>query len=53
VHAAYSRNGYSASMSGEQFDAIVAKLEPPAEDEKVIKIDGTKLDREAVINLVK
>jgi hypothetical protein len=41
------------SMSEEQFDAIVSKLEPPRDDEKVIKINGTKLDRETVIALVK
>ena len=53
VHAAYSRNGYNVSMTEQQFDAIVSKLEAPAEDEKVIKIDGTKLDRETLIALVK
>lgn len=43
VHATSSRNGYTAGMSEQQFDAIVAKLEPPKKDEKTIKIDGTKL----------
>jgi predicted kinase len=52
VHAAYSRNGYSASMSEQQFDSIVSKLEPPAKDEKVIKIDGTKLDRQEVMAIL-
>jgi predicted kinase len=52
VHATYSRNGYSAGMTEEQFDAIVAKLEPPAKDEKVIKIDGAKLDRPTVVALL-
>lgn len=32
------------AMTGAEFDAIVAKLEPPSEDENPIKIDGTKLD---------
>lgn len=38
------RNGYTRSMSEEQFNDIVGKLEPPHKDEKFIKIDGTKLD---------
>jgi predicted kinase len=53
VNTTSSRNGYDMSMSEAQFDAIVSKLEPPREDEKVIKIDGTKLDEQAVIALVK
>jgi len=52
VHATYSRNGYSSGMTEQQFDDIVAKLEPPAEDEKVIKVDGTKLDRQTVVALL-
>lgn len=40
-----TRNGYTTTMTDEQFLAIVAKLEPPRKDEKIIKIDGTKLDR--------
>jgi predicted kinase len=47
-----SRNGYKVAMTEPQFDAIVSKLEPPTEDEKAIKIDGTKLDREEVIRLL-
>lgn len=46
------RNGYHTRMTDEEFDAIVAKLEPPAEDEKVIKIDGAKLDRQTVLALI-
>lgn len=53
VRTEYIRNGYSATMSEERFDHIVEKLEPPTEDEKVIKIDGTKLDRNQVIALLK
>ncbi len=52
VGSEISRNGYMVSMSEEQFDAIVAKLEPPSEDEKVIKIDGTKLDADSVMKLL-
>ena len=52
VGADESRNGYQAQMTGEQFDAIVTKLEPPSEDEKVIKLDGTKLDERTVLALV-
>ena len=32
------------AMTGAEFDAIVAKLEPPTKDENPIKIDGAKLD---------
>lgn len=53
VNTADSRNGYQMSMSEAQFDAIVSKLEPPREDEKVIKIDGTKFDRATVMSLFK
>lgn len=53
VHAPELRNGYMVGMTDEQFDAIVSKLEPPAKDEKVIKIDGAKLDAEAAIRLLK
>lgn len=49
VHIADTRNGYTASMTEEQFEKIIAKLEPPTEDEKIIKIDGTKLDRPTVV----
>ncbi len=52
VHTQYSRNGYTARMTEQRFDAITAKLEPPAKDEKVIKIDGTKLDRQEVIGIL-
>lgn len=46
------RNDYAMHMSNEQFDAIVAKLEPPTSDEKVIKIDGTKLDQQQIVSLL-
>lgn len=46
------RNGYHTRMSEEHFDSIVSKLEPPAEDEKTIKIDGLKLDGPAVLALI-
>lgn len=52
VHAQVVRNGYNFAMSGQQFDAIAGKLEPPRADEKIIKIDGTKLDADAVIRLL-
>jgi predicted kinase len=45
------RNGYMMSMTNAQFQAIVSKLEPPRENEKVIKIDGAKLDSQAVAAL--
>lgn len=52
IHAKDTRNGYANHMTEEQFDTIVSKLEPPIKDEKIIKIDGTKLDAEIVMRLV-
>ncbi|HSW85822.1 MAG TPA: AAA family ATPase [Candidatus Saccharimonadales bacterium] len=48
-----SRNGYPYAMTDQQFESIVSKLQPPRDNEKFIKIDGTKLDRQTVIDLVK
>lgn len=53
VHIDDTRNGYSSSMTEEQFEKIISKLEPPTEDEKVIKIDGMKLDRPTVVALLR
>jgi hypothetical protein len=39
-------------MTEEHFDELVSKLEPPAEDEKVIKVDGLKLDKDTVLALI-
>lgn len=47
------RNGYTLSMTGKEFDAIVSKLQPPRKDEIIIKIDGTKIDKQGVIALLK
>lgn len=44
VYPPTMRNGYMQGMSDEQFNAITSKLEPPHEDEKVIKIDGQVVD---------
>lgn len=52
VHSNVVRNGYDFVMSPEQFDAIASKLEPPRPDEKIIKIDGTKLDAATVSSLI-
>jgi len=52
VNSTDSRNGYQVGMTEEQFESIVAKLEPPAENEKYIKIDGLKLDRREVVSLI-
>lgn len=46
------RNGYSVSMTSQQFDSIVSKLEPPKDDEQVIKIDGSELDTQAALRLL-
>ncbi|HVV25980.1 MAG TPA: ATP-binding protein [Candidatus Saccharimonadales bacterium] len=52
VHSRVVRNGYDFAMTGQQFDAIANKLEPPRKNEKIIKIDGTKLDAAAVMRLI-
>ncbi len=44
VHQPVLRNGYMYGMSGDQFDAIVSKLEPPTESENYIKIDRSQFD---------
>jgi predicted kinase len=46
------RNGYITQMTDAEFDAIVDKLEPPDKDEKVIKIDGSKVDSGSVAGLL-
>ncbi len=52
VGAGLRRNGYHTRMTEEHFNEIVSKLEPPGENEKVIKIDGAKLDRQTVLALL-
>lgn len=52
VDRGLKRNGYHTRMTDEDFNRIIAKLEPPSKDEKVIKIDGAKLDRQTVITLL-
>lgn len=37
------------NMPAERFDRIARNLEPPRQDEKVIKIDGTNIDEAAVL----
>jgi len=44
-----NRNGYTMHMTNDQFDAIVAKLEPPREDEKTVQIDGSQLEQQKVV----
>lgn len=46
------RNGYTMHMSGAQFDAIVAKLEPPRDNEKTLKIDGSHVKDHDIIKLL-
>jgi predicted kinase len=46
------RNGYITQMTDEEFNRIVDKLEEPGEDEKVIKIDGTKIDEARIAELL-
>jgi len=49
VHDDKLRNGYHAVMSSEQFEAIANKLQRPRDNEKVINIDGSKLDSATVL----
>jgi predicted kinase len=46
-------NGYMWEMTEEQFENIVSKLEPPRKNEKVIKIDGAKLDPQQALDVLK
>lgn len=52
VHPPEMRNGYMQGMTAEVFDSIVSKLEPPTKDEKVIKIDRSKLDADELLRLL-
>lgn len=52
VHPPEMRNGYMIGMTEQEFDSIVNKLEPPDKDEKVIKIDRSKLDAESLLSLL-
>jgi predicted kinase len=49
VHDANLRNGYQLLMSEGQFDTIASHLEPPAENEYAVKIDGTELNSEDLL----
>ena len=53
VHAPELRNGYMVGMTEDRFQSIVSKLEPPRKNEKFIKIDGTNLDPERTLALLK
>lgn len=46
------RNGYNRPMTEEEFERIAQHLEPPTESETLIKIDGTDIDRQALIQLL-
>ena len=52
VHSQILRNGYDFTMSKEQFNEIASKLEEPEESEKVLKIDGTKVDDSEIRRLL-
>ncbi len=47
-----TRNGYDMPLSEEQFERIAGHLQPPLKDEKVLKIDGTNVDKQALISLL-
>jgi predicted kinase len=46
----HTRNNYDEGMSEEQFNSIASKLEKPEKGEKVIKVDGTNLNQEDLLN---
>jgi predicted kinase len=50
VHSQQTRNNYTTNMSEEQFDSIASKLEKPTNDETVIKIDGSNLDQQSLLD---
>lgn len=52
VHTGTIRNGYEVTMTAEQFETIASHLQSPGKDEKVIKIDGVKLDSRQVKRLL-
>jgi predicted kinase len=52
VGAQEKRNGYTLHMTDDQFNTIVAKLEPPRENEETLKIDGSQVDKQSVIELL-
>lgn len=52
VHPPEMRNGYMIGMTEQEFDSIVSKLEPPTKNEKVIKLDRSKLDAESLLRLL-
>jgi predicted kinase len=42
------RNGYDVTMTAAEFEHLINHLEPPADNENFIKIDGTAIDTKAV-----
>lgn len=52
VDRGLKRNGYHTRMTDQEFDRIIHKLEPPTEDENIIKIDGAKLDKATITALL-
>lgn len=42
------RNGYTHTMTAEQFESLIDHLETPTDNENFITIDGTSIDAEAV-----
>lgn len=47
-----TRNGYDQPMTEAQFERIANHLQEPRDDEKVIKIDGTNVDKAELIQLL-
>lgn len=52
LHGGNTRNNYDQPMTDEQFERIAGHLQAPRKDEKVIKIDGTDIDKRDLIKLL-
>lgn len=52
VHDRNLRNGYEFPLTDYHFERMAGNLEPPHDDENVIKIDGTEIDIKNVKRLL-
>ena len=49
LHGGNTRNHYDQPMTEDQFERIAHHLEVPDDNEKYIKIDGTNVDKDALL----
>lgn len=52
LHSRIVRNGYGFNMTGREFDRIASHLEPPADDEKAIRVEGTGSNSDSIGRLL-